>query len=533
MAPSDADSRRPLLPRIWQHAFGRVLLCILGLGVSTYLSVMTLSVVLLNGGGIGWLVAFNTDDARVQIGRAYSPWPGRVVFRDLHLEIHDSASHFDLRVARGEVDVDLAALLERRFEGENLQAQGARVQIRFAQAYQSAEREARLPRLSAPKPPNGETRAEDLWGVAVGIDSVTFDEAWIDDARVPGSIVVRGGFDLQPLRYLVVSDSQVEFNQCELWLGKSQVTRNLEGTLQVQLPRTEVDTQAGKRLSKHADVTTKLAARVTDVAPLGLYLGEDWSLFGGEGTLSVDARLRNQELSEGSHLNYQSPVLGVRHRSVSASGASMLTLSRREHAHGRWTFRDVDLRRGERGARFGHATSVRLDVEAVGPLTELGVSSAELDLKHASTPDLSKLPFALPSGIERLSGAAKGDLNLRYAGGQVRGETSLKASELSVEGEELGLKSDVWLSASARARAPFREVDLSRLSLDLRGARVAAGRKGHSKPFRIALDTTRYRFNWKTLEAGGPLELELSDSEPLQRVAGADVPGVAESLFGI
>ncbi|MEZ4372729.1 MAG: hypothetical protein R3B07_18035 [Polyangiaceae bacterium] len=534
MAPSDAVLRLSPLARLWQNPVGRGLLCAAGLCISAYWSVMTLSVLLLNTGGIGWLVACNTDDAHVELGRAYSPWPGRVVYRDLHVEVHDSASHFDLRIARGEVEVDLAALLRRRFEGRHVKGEGARVQIRLAEAYRSAEREARLPRLSAPKQPGEKTRAEDLWGVAVGIDSLRLDEVWIDDARVEGSLVISGGFDLQPLRYLTLTDSRIQLKSCELWLGASQVTQDLEGTVEARLPRTPVDQQAGERLSKRADITTKLAAKVADVAPLSLYLGDDWSLFGGEGTLSVAGRLRNQELADGSHFNYQSPQLGVRWKSVTAAGASMLTLSQHAQPQASWTLRDIDLRRaGKRKSTFGHVTTCRLHVDAEGPLSELGVASAKLDVEGVSVPDVADLPLELPAKLQRLQGAAKGDFHLGYAGGQLRVDTSAQARGLRVETDELRLRGDAWLSASATARPPFRDLAVSQLSLDLRSASVALTDTKHSKPFHLALATTRYRFNWKTREADGALQVELSDSQPLERVTGADVPGVAESLFGL
>ncbi|MGE0326006.1 MAG: hypothetical protein AB7K71_09400 [Polyangiaceae bacterium] len=534
MAPSDVALRRSPLARLWQHPVGRGLLCAAGLCISAYWSVMTLSVLLLNTGGIGWLVACNTDDARVELGRAYSPWPGRVVFQDLHLEIHDSASHFDLRIARGTVDVDLMALLGRRFEGQHLNAEGARLQIRLTEAYRSREREARLPRLSAPKPAVGQTHAEDLWGVAVGIDSVIFEELWIDDARVRGRLAVNGAFDLQPLDYLSLSESRVELDACEIWLGEARVTHDLAGTVLASLPRTQVDDQAGQRLSKRAVITTKLAAKVSDIAPFGLYLGKDWDVFGGEGTLSVDARLRNHDLAAGSRFNYQSPALGVRRGNVSASGASMLTFSQQQHKHASWTYRDIDVRKHglQTGPPIGHADTCKVEIEADGPPGELTISSASFHLAQASVAKLSVLPLELPDGFRRLAGAAEGDVHARYARGSIRGDASFQAEDVHLETDDFSLNGDAWLTASASARAPFRELQISRVSFDLRGARMTLNRK-RTKPFRVTLDTTRYRFNWKTLQGDGPLQLKLSDSQVLQDVTGADVPGVGESLFGI
>lgn len=521
---------------LWGTRFGRVLALVVAASGGAFVSLLWLSNVLIGGGGLEWVVSQSTDDVRLQLGRAYSPWPGRIVFRDLHLEIHDSAVHFDLRVPKGEVHVDLFALLDRRFEGSDLEASGAILRVRTAPPHRSREREARLPNLSAPKTPHGVTRASDLWGVAVGIENLDLTEVWIDDARLEGDVAVTGGFDLQPMDYLEVAPSTIELSETHVYFGSDRLSRALRGAVEMDIPRTSVTQKAGERLLEQGVFRAQLATHVESLAPLGAYLAEGWGVGGGEGELSLDVRLRHLELDDDSRLSYRSSKLEVRHGRLRASGASRLLVAQGRRTFARWSLSKLKVARGSedatRVAELGQAARLELTFEADGPLHRLTPERGKADVEGIRVRDLSVLEPDLPRSLQRIQGTLTGNAQGHYADGVIRVDTSFHATNLALGSTNLGLSADAWLSAAGTSRAPFRKLELSKLNLDLRDARVTQG-SSRSAPFRAALRTTSYTVGWSSLRAEGPLRVELSDTRPLERATDVEPPEIAKSLFGL
>lgn len=515
---------------------GRALAVVVAALLGGLVSLLWLSNVLIGGGGLEWVVGQSTDDVRLQLGRAYSPWPGRVVFRDLHLEIHDSAVHFDLRVPKGEVQVDLIALLDRRFEGSDLDASDASLRVRTARPHRSREREARLPNLSAPKTPHGITRASDLWGVAVGIDRLVLKEVWIDDARLEGSVAVKGGFDLQPMDYLEVTPSTIDLSKTDVYFGNDRLSRALRGSLDVDIPRTTVTQEAGERLLEQGAIRAQLATHVESLAALGSYLPQGWGVGGGEGELSLDVRLRHLELDQDSRLTYRSPNLELRYHRLRASGASRLLVARGKRVFARWSLIEPKLARGNKDGtqvvELGQAARLELALEADGPLHQLNPERGRADIEGMRVRDLSLLQPALPRGLQHIQGTLTGNAEGHYAEGLIRVDTSFRATNLALGSRSLRLSGDAWLSAAGTSRAPFRKLELSKLNLDLRDARVTQG-SSRSAPFRAALRTTSYTVGWRSLRAEGPIRVELSDTRPLERATEVEPPEIAKSLFGL
>lgn len=515
---------------------GRGVTFLVALLVGGFFSLMWLTNALLGSGGLGWLIAQSTDDVRLELGHAYSLWPGRVEFRDLHLEIHDSSVHFDLRIPRGDVQVDLPALVQRRFEGRELTASGAVLRVRSAPPYRSKSREARLPNLSAPKPATGTSRASDLWGVAVGIEDLRLEEIWYDDVHLRGNTSVRGAFDLQPLDYLSVSATHVELSEADVWLGDSRLLSALDAKLQVDVPRTSVAGAAGPRLLEQAVAKSELSARVERLDPLSAYLPSEWGLVGGEGRLKMDVGLRNLELDQDSRLDYRSPELELHREDLRVVGTSDLLIEQREHGFARWTLSQVDILRvsGAKAAprALGSIDRVKLMLAAEGPLHRLGVERGELDVDRLAVDDLGVLRAALREPPKVLRGSLRGSVHAQYAGARLEAQSELTATRLRIGSDNLDLRTDAWFSARASASAPFRELDFSKLSLDLKRASVRRGAR-RSGSFDAALRTTGYQLQLQSLEGSGPVRVELSDTRPLEQAADVDAPDLAKGLFGL
>ncbi len=533
MSPDSSTSRgRWLLRRLRESRLGFALLLLVGSVASGVFWLMSLSNALLGTGGLGLLIGQGTDDVRLTLGHAYSPWPGRVVFRDLHLEIHDSAVHFDLEIPRGDLQVDLLALAERRFEAHDLQAEGAKLQMRLAPAYRGPRREARLPDLSAPKAPSGTTRPSDLWGVALGIKRLELQEVWVDDARLEGELKVQGAFDLQPLDAFELFTTEVSVSATDVWLGDRRLSERLQGKLQLEVPRTSVSGSAAPRLLEQAVVNVDLATQVKRLERLNLYLPDRVGLGGGEGELTVEGGLRNLELDEATRLSYRSPSLELRVAELSLTAPSEFVIERRTSTFSTWTLTDLAVARQQTGRAVGGIDRLELNVETRGPLHRLTIHRGDLSLRRLAIAELRAVRPSLPTALRSLEGALEGNGEAHYEGARVSAKTDVRISGLELATDRLSVSADAWFSASASASAPFDDLAFSRLNLDLRDVKLTNGPR-RSGSFDAALRATEYQLAWKTLHGSGPMQLKFSDTQPLETAADFDAPDTAKSLFGL
>jgi hypothetical protein len=84
----------------------------------------------LNAQGLELTVAAAEDSAEVELGPAFTWWPGRVIARDLRVIVHDSHVEMDLRIDALHADVRLLSLFGREFETRSATVTGVSIRLR-------------------------------------------------------------------------------------------------------------------------------------------------------------------------------------------------------------------------------------------------------------------------------------------------------------------------------------------------------------------------------------------------------------------
>ncbi|MGZ3424477.1 MAG: hypothetical protein ACXVEE_41845, partial [Polyangiales bacterium] len=236
-----------------------------------------------------------TGSVVIRFERAWSIFPQHVHVRKLFIRGQDSSLEWQVTLDQVELDISLASLLKRKFEGSHVRGKGISFRMRKRpDAPPSAEELATLPSIEgfppySVKPPKNagppdpldrrwNDAAYHLWTLDLE-DVVAKDvrEVWVQHARFEGSARVDGRFYFKPIRAVEVGPLHVAVSSGRLSTDKGRVAEGFDaGTFDLTIahfdPRTAEGAYmlAGLSFASDAHVTFPEAARLPLPASLAL-----------------------------------------------------------------------------------------------------------------------------------------------------------------------------------------------------------------------------------------------------------------------
>lgn len=252
------------------------------------------------------------DSMLLTHGRAYTVFPGRVHLSDLSMRVQDQNIQFLLTVGQVRVDIDLLALLRRRFQGDHVRCEG--VSFRFVHKVQDARgiegRLAAYPPIPGfarpalfqvpPPPPATQEEIDALWTVRLDDVQVALRELWFLEYRWEGNGRVTGGFELSPVRRLQVGPAELTLDGGKLRAGSHVVSKDLRLRLGATVESSDVQSLDGSQVFRPVSATLNLEARDFSPGLLALYVPGLSAR--GSGTLDADLRLESGRLGIGARL---------------------------------------------------------------------------------------------------------------------------------------------------------------------------------------------------------------------------------------
>lgn len=270
-------------------------------------------------------------------GRAYTVLPGRVHVTDLSMRVQDRNIQFHLTVARLRVDVDVLALLRRRFHGDHVRCEGVR--FRFVHRVREAKgMEARLaayppiPGLARPAlfqvpPPPASTKEEidDLWTVRLDDVAVDLRELWFLEHRWEGNGRARGRFELSPMRRVQVGPAELLLEGGVLRAGPHVVSEDLRLRVNATVDRFDVPALDGMQVFRPISGAVKLEARDFSPALLALYVPGLTAR--GAGRLIVDVPIASGRVGNGARVDLEMEAMRAAVRGFVYDGAPTIAAS--------------------------------------------------------------------------------------------------------------------------------------------------------------------------------------------------------------
>jgi hypothetical protein len=259
------------------------------------------------------IVDANPDIVDIHFERAWSIFPARVHAKNLSIRGRDS--HVEWRITLDEVvfDVRASAFFKRRFEAHDVHGKG--ISFRLRQRPDAPPADVTnivpiegLPPYSVRPPP---TPAPDRWNDAayhlwgVRLDRVVAEdvrEVWIDRTRFEGNARVEGGFDFQPVRFVVVGPLHVVAERGRVTTHKGIVTEAFDGSVvDLTIARFDPRTATGADILGGLSTDADAHAALPDVARVSLPL---------DGALNVSRaaiHIKAGRLEPDSHLVASAP----------------------------------------------------------------------------------------------------------------------------------------------------------------------------------------------------------------------------------
>ncbi|MGQ0504606.1 MAG: hypothetical protein ACT4TC_04745 [Myxococcaceae bacterium] len=418
-------------PRVRQSLFvlgGLWLLYLVGINVA------------LLTGLIPWAINQKTlPSAKLGYSAAWSWWPGDLNVRGFHLRVDDHSLRMEIEVDRVEASVALHQLLNRRFQTNWVEAEGASVKVRDQPSLQpwSPKREHWRPHmepnvqryLGGPELPPA-LASDVFWVELEKVHVQRVHTIWIDVAHFVGEAEVHGRLRVLPSRLLDVGPVAVAFQSGGVSLGEDVLLSTLKGRAELLIPDTVLtDSTLGGPLRRmqghlHLDATTSLEVldQVTEL-----------SASQTAGLLHLDAWIEDGRLRGPTALRWRTPDFALQLDEYRIEGVSQVEaevnarglLSARAELTSlrlstRPPVRRSEIRRPGRGVPFApeeepprpgtsvrHALasaprlSLRYWMDKVALADEVAFQSLSLDLPAGRVNRLSALPLPDPLSFEQ------------------------------------------------------------------------------------------------------------------------------------
>ncbi|MES1242579.1 MAG: hypothetical protein ABUT39_13275 [Acidobacteriota bacterium] len=484
----------------------------------------------------------------IQVGSAWTPWPGVVRVRGFRIRNQTATSQWWASMDRGTFTIRLFDLYAREFVVDGLSGSG--VAFRLARRIDNPrwvrrprpEFEPSIPGLSNPparppekiypKPrrPPGQPRPEP-WRIRIAqVDLDDVREIWIDEIRFAGAARVAGGFDMQIWRRLQIDPTRLEILSGSLSLGAGPQARpilsdargRVDGEISPYSPAEHHGWGSVRFLSGRA----RMEGVVPSLAFLEEYLSRTrWLALEAEGgRIAADLRVRRGRLLPGSRLDARQKLLAARVLDYRAYGPGRIAWEVLPDGAGRLdlgfgAFQVIRKGYGEPHVRGrGLRITARTEEPRLAGLALFSPRSFAVEMPSAEVPRLAFYNAYLPpaSGLELTGGSGRISAGFRAAAPDwaAQGGLRLEARGVSARVEGRPLQGDILLRVPLR-QADFqgRHFDVSGTKLDVSRVRIAGAAQGNW--------WARAHLDRAVLEPGSPtllrarLESTISDPRPI------------------
>ena len=296
------SSPRPVHPNL-QRLLWFVPLLLLGLEVLWVLGVNFL--LKTDGAVFGW-VNLKPEKFRMDWVRAFSYWPGDLRMTGVRIRGNNLTTQWMVSMDRARTQVGLGALLDKRFLGQRLRAEGVVFHLRrlpYAEArLKTEEVVAPIPWsdfLSRPsdaevreilaaqiRPPKNKIWAVDLREAEAG----NVREIWIDEFRYRGGGSAQGSLLLRPRQKLNLEAFRTVVGPGIVTLGIDQVLRVRSGRLSLGFPEVNTALYRGGAVLQKLEAQILIDGNVPDIRFAKFYRDRfaEFEISGTPGDLSVD-----------------------------------------------------------------------------------------------------------------------------------------------------------------------------------------------------------------------------------------------------
>ncbi len=452
----------------------------------------------------GWL---DGDPSRLYVdyASAWSPYPGRVLVRDLSLRFQDDNVQFLLALDRASMSVDLLALTRRTFHVRRLAGTGASFRFRHKVAKVEGQ-EARLaayPEIPGFRdPPLREPRAKeapreeayDLWTVHLEDVATSVRELWIMEYRYRGAGSVGGGMRLRPARELSVAPSSLVIRDGVVSVGEQDVLVASDMRVDAHVDTYDVRVPRGAEVLRQVTGHAEMSGELIGLAPLrATYLPDvPLRIEGGRGPVTVFARIDHGVVHPDTRVAWRSADMKLAARGAAAHGDVSL-VGHVEPGRGGAAAALVDpearaalvvdlatkyasLSNGRDAllvVEDARAVVATANTDLTGPFP---LSSARLDAGAVRAPDLARLgALVLPRRVGIRKGAASGAVRASYRGRALDARADLAFDGLHVATDEIEVAADGKAWAVLTSKDLRSGVSFAGSGLTLDGAAVRIG----------------------------------------------------------
>jgi len=375
----------------------------------------------------GLKVLLNRQPERLEMGWSYAwTWDARHVEVDGYtLRVQGPLDQWWLTVDKAELTVGLRPLLERRFQGDDVRADGVVVHYRGrADAPAAPGRTPPGPYvdgLTAPipgleNPPL--VRPEDIypppvepWLVALDdVEVSDVREVWLGDYRFIGEAQLAGDLIVMPGSSLDLSEVSAQVLQGEIDLDGIPVVSDLSLEVEGALEGVDPVTDAGSGMLRRLDAALTLGGHVDDLRSIDIFLRDaPWvGIEGGSGRLNAWLDIEDGVLRRGSAATARLNDLSARIGTYIAAGDGRIDVTQDRLARMALVFDTFAVHQGTGGALVrGHG--FRLDAT---------MPALRLDEPPSGFTAVATLPYSEVPNLKQFDRYLPADIGLRILGGQ-------------------------------------------------------------------------------------------------------------------
>jgi hypothetical protein len=429
------------------------------------------------------------DERLLELGSAWTLWPGRVHVRDFRFRLAEEDLELELRIERATVQIELGALVRRTFHVLHVDADGTRYRMRrlLDDPERHPLRARALARIEGlPDTPRARPEVDDprpleerkLWTLEItGIDA-RVAEIWIDELKYVGPGLIRGGFRFEPMREIEVRDSRVTLGPGPLGFGELRpIASRIEGSIGGHVETLDVsdDAPLGWPAFRHFTLHGALQADVADLGFVKAYAERSELEIGeGGGALELAFSLVRGRFGPEDRVEYRTARLDLGFKQVAARGDARVvldTIERDGQQRGRARLAGRRIQIGVSSAR-PLATVRDFELELVGDSVDLAKDwrayAGHVKLPKIRLPELARLNALRNGGDWRLiggalSGSASAELDQK---GGASGRIALRAESAAARIGKLRVR------ATGSARTSLVRPDLRAPRGQLRDARL-------------------------------------------------------------
>ena len=490
---------------IWQRSLGHRLSIILAFAMlALELVYVTVSNGLLWTGTLEKLANDATPGIHMQIGSAWTFWPGTVHGKNVAFRFEDRNVQFYVTLDSVVLDIRLWQLPGKTFHATRARGEGAHYWMlhKVDPAKSHERRVAHYPKIpgfphppliTKPQPKPVSDKKYNLWTVQFDDVDVGLRELWILEARYRGEARASGGFYLQPGRDVMTDACRLIMKDGTLEVGRRTLASGFGGTLDAQLHRHDPREIDGAMIFSKISLKTQLDGSVPDLTFAELYLQpESPRVVAGHGTLRMRTELREGQWVEGSYIAYETDALSISQDGAKLSGPIALRAAITQvdpDSQVRLTLESGRVSAEYEGALKGlagpTARDLKLVVGATADLTkDLRWVSVSADLKLA-LPNLRWLNKPLAASMFT-AGRVDARLHLEWSEGRASsGKVSadLKDVTLSVADQPVNLSGSLIGDATydnASEHGRFSRLQLELPEFISSNVPIPGGMKAHS-----------------------------------------------------